>query len=198
VTAPAHVEFDSSDPHGTLKVSHEINRVRAAANLDRPRDDVREGREWREGREGREARKDKSTDAPAVTPPAPRVAVPAAPVVAVPRPSPASPPPASISPASVAAPVPAPPTPPQVDADPERTITSAVRACESTHVAHATGVVVTVNTSLELHVADTGMVESARFDPPLAPDVQQCAVHAIYGTRFSSPGAVSIPIDFTQ
>ncbi len=87
--------------------------------------------------------------------------------------------------------------PPQVDPNPERTITNAVRNCEGAHVAQATGVIVTVSTSLELRVGDSGMVQSARFDPPLAPDVQQCAVKAIYGTRFPTPGSISLPIDFT-
>jgi len=193
VTAPAHVEFDSSDLQGTLKITHEATRVRAAAPLERPRDDARV------------ARHERAPEAPPVTAPAPRPLTPVAPapLAAAPRPSPVAPVPVSVSPssaspASVVAPVPPPPMPPQVDPNPERTITDAVRACESTHVAQATGVVVTVRTSLELHVGDSGMVQSARFDPPLAPDVQQCAVRSIYGTRFSTPGSASIPIDFTR
>ena len=41
VTAPAHIEFDVADPHGTLKVSHESSRVRAAISLDHPSDEPR-------------------------------------------------------------------------------------------------------------------------------------------------------------
>ena len=36
VTAPAHVEFDPADPHGTLKVTHEAARVRVAQSLSIP------------------------------------------------------------------------------------------------------------------------------------------------------------------
>jgi len=193
VTAPAHVDFDPADPHGTLKVSHELGRVRVATNLDRPREAAREGR------------KDRLAEAPAAATQLPRPATtpatPAAPPLS-PRPSPVAPPPVSPSlappsPASVAAPVPPSPTSPQVDPNPRRTITDAVRSCESAHVAHATGVVVTVSSTLELHIGDGGMVEAAHFEPPLAPDVQDCAVKAIYGTRFAAAGALSIPIDFT-
>jgi hypothetical protein len=177
ITAPAHVEFDSSDPHGTLKVSHEMSRVRAANPLER---------------------------APEVTapPPPPR---PASAPLPAPSPPPvgashataaAAPPPAAPA-LTVAPPVPAPPTPPQADVDPDKTITDAVRACLRARVGQTTGVVLTVSSNVELTVADNGMVSAARFEPPLAPEVQQCAAQTIYRVRFSAPGAIRIPLDVT-
>jgi hypothetical protein len=59
------------------------------------------------------------------------------------------------------------------------------------------GVVVTVSSRVELQVDSGGMVQSARFDPPLAPEVQECAAATIYRTRFDAPGPVSIPLDVT-
>ena len=44
---------------------------------------------------------------------------------------------------------------------------------------------------------DNGMVSAARFEPPLAPEVQQCAAQTIYRVRFSAPGAIRIPLDVT-
>jgi hypothetical protein len=41
------------------------------------------------------------------------------------------------------------------------------------------------------------MVSTARFEPPLAPEVQQCAAKTIYRVRFSTPGAVRIALDMT-
>jgi hypothetical protein len=169
VTAPAHVEFDASDPHGTLKVSHEPSRVRASTTLEHPPEPPRP--------EG-----------------APKPAV-------APAPAPASPPahvtsPAPTSPA-IARPVPAPPTPPRADPDPEKTISDAVHRCVRARVGQTTGVVVTVSTHVEIQVADTGMVSTAHFDPPLAPEVQECAAQTIYRTRFGTPGAVSILVDVT-
>ncbi len=209
VTAPAHVEFDPSDPHGTLKVSHEIGRVRVAANLEPPRQDAREMRRDKAADKVDDTRPSGLTS-PASLPGAPRPSAPAGTPVSALRPSavaplaPVSPaatptavPTAAASPAAVVAPVPPLPTPLQVDPDPPRTIRDAVRACESTHVAHATGVIVTVSSVLRLRVGASGMVEGANFDPPLAPDVQQCAVKVIYGTRFAAPGNLSVPIDFT-
>ena len=39
---------------------------------------------------------------------------------------------------------------------------------------------------------------AARFDPPVAPDVNTCAAPAIYRQRFGHGGAVAIPVDFTE
>ncbi|HEY2509707.1 MAG TPA: FecR domain-containing protein [Polyangiaceae bacterium] len=182
VTAPAHVEFDPADPHGTLKVSHEIYRVRAPQPLEAPRalTPVAVGSQA-------VAALQVPSAPPAPPPPAPpALHAPSAPATG-----------ASAPQASVAQPVPPPATPASVDPDPEKKIASAVRACARKHLEKSDGVVVTVSSRLDLRVGDKGTVEAARFDPPLAPEVQECAAGAIYGVRFSAPGAVSVPIDFT-
>ena len=185
VTAPAHVEFDPADPHGTLKVAHEIYRVRAPQPLESPH-----ATPLAFGSQGLAAMP---------TPPVP--AAPASTGATGAPHAPSAPPPASAgasaSQASVAQPVPAPAPPANVDPDPEHKIAAAVRACARKRVEKSDGVVVTVSSRLDLRVGDKGIVESARFDPPLAPEVQECAASAIYGVRFSAPGAVSVPIDFT-
>jgi hypothetical protein len=204
VTAPAHVEFDAASPHATLKVTHEVARVRVALPLDRPADSARAAVP---------AQLPSASAAAHVasTPPPPAahaVALPVALPVAAPAvtPSAAAPPPVApvpaplppvALPATVHAPVPPPPEPPHADPNPEKTIAEAVRACARDHVEQTDSVVITVSSRLELRIGDGGMVESARFEPPLAPAVQACAARAIYGTRFSTPGAVSVPIDFT-
>jgi hypothetical protein len=193
VTAPAHVEFDSADPHGTLKVSHESARVRISQSLTI------------------QAQPKSARSEETATPPLPRPAPGAertAARVDTPAPSlpsrlaPAQPPPAlatavAAPPATVTSPVPPPPEPAQVDPNAERTIVDQVRACAAKHVEHADGVVITVSSRLDLRIGDTGMVSAAKFDPPLLPEVQECASRAIFGTRFAQPGAVNIPIDVT-
>jgi hypothetical protein len=194
VTAPAHVEFDSTDPHGTLKVSHELGRVRAPQLL-----------------EPSHAQPPSTLRMPSLPTPVAAIPTPApAPlgntpprpaVVAAPAPAPSPPLPVAVpvpaAPAAVSSPVPPPPAPARVDPNPEGTIADQVRACARKHVEHADGVVITVSTRLELRIGDTGMVTAAVFDPPLRAEVQACAASAIYGTRFSQPGAVSIGIDVT-
>lgn len=196
VTAPAHVEFDATDPHGTLKVSHEASRVRAAQTLAAPPAETVAA-----------SRPIRAPFVPAVTPPA----VPATPAAAPTFPStpprattPQAPPSAQMAaaqpstPAPVSSPVPTPAPPTEVDPDPEHTIIEQVRTCARKHVEHADGIVITVSSRLELRVGDSGMVTSAVFNPPLSPEVQSCAASVIYGTRFGQPGAVSIGIDVTR
>jgi ferric-dicitrate binding protein FerR (iron transport regulator) len=80
---------------------------------------------------------------------------------------------------------------------PEETISNAVRACMAERP-RADNVTVVVSTTLHLDLADDGTVRFARFDPPVAPDVNSCSAQAIYRERFGRGGAVSIPIDFTN
>ena len=187
VTAPAHVEFDSADPHGTLKVTHEATRVRAAQQLGpvtalaEPPIHV----------------PSVQLPAPIASAAAPRPAPPPPAPAAVPAPVAAPPAPQAPAPAAVTSPTPPPPAPPLVDPNPQGTIADQVRACARKHVEHADGVVITVSTRLDLRVGDSGMVTTAIFEPPLAPEVQACAAHAIYGTRFGQAGNVSIAIDVT-
>ena len=62
----------------------------------------------------------------------------------------------------------------------------------------ADNVTVVVSTTLRLELADDGTVRFARFDPPVAPDVNTCSVRTIYREHFGHGGAVAIPIDFTN
>jgi ferric-dicitrate binding protein FerR (iron transport regulator) len=80
---------------------------------------------------------------------------------------------------------------------PEEVISNAVRACMAERP-RADNVTVVVSTTLRLDLADDGTVRFARFDPPVAPDVNACSAQAIYRERFGRGGAVAIPIDFTN
>ena len=78
----------------------------------------------------------------------------------------------------------------------EEAIATAVRACMAERP-RADNVTVVVNTTLHLDLADDGTVRFARFEPPVAPEVNTCSVAAIYRERFSHGGSVSVPVDFT-
>ncbi|HEY3819109.1 MAG TPA: FecR domain-containing protein [Polyangiaceae bacterium] len=78
--------------------------------------------------------------------------------------------------------------------NPESVIASAVRACLAERP-RADNVTVVVSTTVRLGVGADGSVTSARFDPPVAPDVNACASAVIYKTRFAHGGSVSIPVD---
>jgi hypothetical protein len=184
VTAPAHVELDSADPHGTLKITHEPARVHAGQMLS-------------------------LVSPPKVVLAADAIPRPFSPAASS-APPPSSPPPPSASPPHSAAPgAPAPPPAtqvvapvpsaqlPAVDPNAQRTIIDRVRACARKNVEGADGVVITVSTQLELQIADDGMVSVATFDPPLKPEVSTCVSGTLYGTRFAQPGAVSVSIDVT-
>jgi hypothetical protein len=80
---------------------------------------------------------------------------------------------------------------------PVETIANAVRACMAARP-HADNVTVVVSTTLHLELAGDGSVRTARFDPPVAPDVNSCAVASIYKPRFGHGGDIAIPIDFTN
>jgi hypothetical protein len=79
--------------------------------------------------------------------------------------------------------------------EPEAEIAGAVRGCMAERP-RAENVTVVVSTTLYLAVGDDGRVRSARFEPPVAPDINECAAQSIYKARFARGGAVSIPIDF--
>jgi hypothetical protein len=72
-----------------------------------------------------------------------------------------------------------------------------VRACAAPRPL-ASNVRVTVTSTLELKVSQDGVVESARFEPPLAPEVQACAAETIYKTRFEQGGTVTIPFEMQR
>jgi ferric-dicitrate binding protein FerR (iron transport regulator) len=197
VTAPAHIEFDTSDPHGTLKVVHDLGRVRAATSLQRPADDAERARPARTPPPPPPAQVMSPKPSAAAASPAVKVAAPATvpPLSAASSASAASA--AATARATVNPPLQPPPEPAEADVNPEHTITMQVRACARDHLGQREGVVVTVVSRLEVTVGDSGMVTAARFDPPLAPDVITCSARAIYGTRFPKAGTVAIPIDVT-
>jgi hypothetical protein len=61
---------------------------------------------------------------------------------------------------------------------------------------HADNVTVAFESTLYLQIGEDGRVRSARFDPPVAPDVNTCAAPLIYAARFDGGGALTVPIDF--
>ena len=174
VTAPSHVEFDAANLEGTLRIDHAPESVRAAVPLT-PHDAPVSAR----------------NDVP-VTPgpvPAPVAAAPAT----VPRPvegrvrAPEPGRPEAAKPAA-GKPVPA----------AREAIALAVRECAAARQ-RPENVRVTMTSSLRLKIAAGGAVESARFDPPLLPEIQTCAAASIYKAMLeeSAGPSVTIPIDVT-
>jgi hypothetical protein len=82
---------------------------------------------------------------------------------------------------------------PAGDPNAQGVIATAVHACMAERL-HADDVTVVVSTTLYLQVGDDGSVRAARFDPPVAPDVNACAAKSIYKTRFTHGGALTIPV----
>ncbi len=165
VVARAHATFSTSDVDATLTVSHDPANLRAPVAL--------------------------GPFAEAPPAPAPSVAALNPGVVA----APAAPPRATLA-SSLRAPQtpqPAAPAAAGPDLHPADTLAAAVRACAA-GAPHSAEVKVTVSSALELRVGDDGYVKSARFDPPLAPEIQTCAATTIYHVRFAEPGARTIPI----
>jgi ferric-dicitrate binding protein FerR (iron transport regulator) len=167
VTAPAHAEFTTTDAEGTLAVSHDPAVLRAPVSV---------------GSSAQTRAALQSTTlapAPKADPGETRVQGLAAashpevhaPSVTSPRSAPAA-----------------------AEVDPEVAIASAVRACLAERP-HADNVTVMVSTTVRISLAADGTVSSAKFDPPVAPDVNACASGAIYKARFSHGGSVAVPVD---
>jgi hypothetical protein len=76
-------------------------------------------------------------------------------------------------------------------------VANAVRAC-ATGRPHSTDLTITVSSTLTIDVQEDGFAHLASFDPPLAPDIQTCASHTIYSTRFVSRGPHKIPIELER
>jgi hypothetical protein len=185
VTAPAHAEFTATDLVGSLSVSHEAAGVRPPVAL---------------GPSATHAEPGAVAAPPAAPPEAPASgplpasmaarhpgAVPVHPDVRGASASPATAPPAEGAPPSAPAAA--------ADPNPEATLQAAVRACMDQRQP-AENVTVVVSTTLHLDLADDGAVRAARFEPPVAPDVNGCAASAIYRTRFPHGGTASIAVDF--
>jgi hypothetical protein len=81
-----------------------------------------------------------------------------------------------------------------------QTVAGMVRACQQ-GAPQSAGVTVTVSTTVTLRVGEDGYVQSALFNPPLAPSVQDCVAHVLYDTRktrFESSIELSVPVDVTR
>jgi hypothetical protein len=168
VAAPAHAEFTASDAPGTLRVTHDPASVRSPVAL---------------------------ASAPQVRP---------SPLTPLPAALPKAEPIASAHGTSAVAPGSAhvdarPGSPgPQAGAtegNPDQAIAGAVRACMAERP-RAENVTILVRTTLRLELGDDGSVHAARFDPPVAPDVNSCAVTSIYKAHFAHGGTEAIAIDF--
>jgi hypothetical protein len=168
VTAPAHVEVDATDL-ATLKVDHAPSGVRPAVPLgDREASSAAVG----------------LVDPPLM--PA-RDAVPMNHAV-------------SSAPAAARVVTPHTETPTAVRLETSSrsardTIAAAVRDCAAAR-GRSGEVRVTVTSNLNLQVSETGEVESARFSPPLLPEIQTCAAQTIYHTKLDETGLVTIPIAY--
>jgi hypothetical protein len=170
VVAPAHAEFAADDAQGTLRVTHDLAKVRPPVGLG-------------------------PLAQPTVAPAA---------AVAVPLPhtdsSDVHTPSALAASPHAEARSPSGNIPPQVsspDPDAEASLAAAIRACFAERPS-AANVTVSVFTTLRLNLRDDGTVQSARFDPPVAPDVNACAVQSIYRTRFAHGGSASVSVDFRE
>jgi hypothetical protein len=185
VTAPAHAEFAAVDLAGTLVVGHETAEVRPPVAL---------GPSAHASPVAVEATPVAVEGRPASPPQVPSVSSGPAGVAARPAAVHVEGRPSAVA---VASAEPAPAVPSQVNPDPEHALESAVRACMDQRPP-AENVTVLVSTTLHLELADDGAVRTARFDPPVAPDVNSCAAAVIYRTRFPHGGSATIPVDFTQ
>jgi hypothetical protein len=166
VTAPAHVEFTADDAQGTLNVTHDPSAVRPPGAL---------------GPTPQYARGGAPTTVPGPSKGEIREVV-----------SPAPAPPSHGEPRVPAIGSP-PPSAPAVDPHAEAVVTGAVQTCVMDRL-HADNVTVVVTTTLYLQLNDDGSVRTARFDPPVAPDVNACVAESIYKTRFVHGGEVVIPV----
>ncbi len=79
------------------------------------------------------------------------------------------------------------------ESDPTAAVANAVRACMAEQTP-AENVTVQVKTTLYLSLQDDGSVRAARFEPPVAPDVNECATPAIYKAHFAHGGSVSVEL----
>jgi hypothetical protein len=85
---------------------------------------------------------------------------------------------------------------PVTEVDASVAVAAAVRSCLAERP-RADNVTVVVSTTVHLTLGSDGTVKSARFDPPVAPDVNACASGTIYKARFSHDGSVDIPVGLT-
>jgi FecR-like protein len=180
VTAPAHADFTVSDAVATMRVTHDLNAVRPLPPSAFPSDAEPAAVAVQRLR----LKAQSEGGAPLWSPPING------------RPSPrlvgsASPGPEVA--AGSSGPTPRPSA--GVEAAASDAIESAVLACMAERP-YPDNVTVLVHTTLYLEIGDDGSVRTARFDPPVAPEVNGCASSAIYKAHFPQRGAVTIPVEF--
>jgi hypothetical protein len=174
VVAPAHVRFDLVDVLGSIQVTHDADAVRPVTSFTAVAESAAAARAVRAAPQG------------GAVPSAPARGLGGSPGGASPGGGIRSGGASRGSPAGTAGVV-------AVDPQAEQTIAAAVRTCAA-DAPHSTEVTVTVSSSLELTVGEDGFVRAARFNPPLAPEIQKCASTSIYKTRFADPGVRSVDI----
>jgi hypothetical protein len=170
VIAPAHAEFFAGDAQGTLRVTHDPSSVRMGAILA-PAAQLKPAAMAPAA--GLTLPRSES-NGETTTPPTVAGAV---------RPEPSHV--TSVAPSASGGPA----TGPSAEA----LLTAAVRTCMADRL-HADDVTVVVTTTLYLQLRDDGSVRSARFDPPVAPDVNSCAAQSIYKARFAHGGDMAIRV----
>lgn len=181
VTAPAHAAFAALDASGTLNVTHDVAAVRAPIAIAAQPPAIAQGPVATSLAASSTAHPNELRSPSAAAAPA------GAPVVrptTVPQGAPAT-----GAPPSAAAP--AAPEP-----DPASVLASAVRSCVAAHPSPE-NVTVVVNTTLHLDLDADGNVHAARFEPPVAPDVNTCSAPIIYRTRFAHGGSADVAISVT-
>jgi hypothetical protein len=190
VTAPAHAQFTVSDGAGTMTVTHDPRAVRPLPA-------------WPSAVEPVEPFRSEPSHEVAPLPSSGGSGALAAPV-ATPTPIPArfepraaglpSPYPAQDADAGAATSAPGQPVA-TAEATASDAVETAVLTCMGKRPRDE-NVTVFVHTTLYLDIGDDGSVRSARFDPPVAPEVNDCASAAIYKSHFPRDTAVAIPIEF--
>jgi hypothetical protein len=201
IMAPAHAEFLATDAQGTLTVTHDEARVRAPVTLASSEEAPATGRSLPGPILGAAplARADSSSVARPGTAPPPRAEAHAVAALAA-APGPGAQTSASEGPAAPAAPVAKaslPDAPPASDDPTKSALAAAVRACMDERPA-GENVTVLVETTLYLGLQDDGTVRSARFEPPIAPDVNECATPAIYRAHFAHGGSASVVLSYVS
>lgn len=168
VAAPAHAEFTASDAAGTLRVTHDPASVRTPVALT----------------SAPQVRPSPLTPSSAALPKADPIASAHATSAIAPGSAHVDARPGSPAPQAGAA-----------EGNSDQAIAGAVRACMAERP-RAENVTILVRTTLRLELGDDGSVHAARFDPPVAPDVNSCAATSIYKARFAHGGTEAIAIDF--
>ena len=200
VTAPAHADFDAMNPGGTLAVTHEPGAVRAPMALASTASALPASASTSAFLSPSLSASLSPSLSPSLSlsssfssssisrglaplaPPASRTVESGAQSVARP----------AVAASSLPQPQSSPPVP---DHDAAAAIASGVRSCMAVRQS-AENVTLVVNTTLHIDLDEAGNARAARFDPPVAPDVNACSAPFIYRTRWTHRGSADVPVDF--